>query len=162
MQSITLNFESILKAAETAYELFKNRPDNPRAKRDCNGGYLSITETQTQRTLCVLEIGNLSAFQKARFAELCLEKQRRLLKNKVQTSYSDRNPDLDKFAGALQLHESKLIFSFSGLPDYGDECVAAYVAIKIGLSSVKEVLNICGSYNPFIESYLKDHFSTAI
>ena len=118
-------------------------------KPDKCGGYFVLLDDKghLQLVSCI----GLNPFEKVRKrVELAWEKCGRLLDNPEDlTSFDTRNPDAERFGGAVR--GRTLVFGFSGLPELWDEAAMFVVAIITGELTKDEVLSkISEARNPFL------------
>lgn len=85
------------------------------------GGYFCLADGETGLPLLLACIGEVPDEKVERYLRLCQEKPRRLAKYAPHvSSWMSRNPEADEWGGAIRI-TSNMIFSFSGLPELGDE-----------------------------------------
>ncbi len=112
------------------------------------GGYL-CTARQDGIPLLVVSIGEPHVDKLPRYIEFCQEKARRLAEYPGDVlSLESRNPDLNRFGGAVRGED--YIASFSGFPERLDEVVAALV-LSTGDISFGEAIERLGD-NPYVNA----------
>ena len=91
-----------------------------------SGIYLCVADRKTGLPYLLIPIGKVPVGKAERYAHLALEKALRLANHSVhKSSWESRNPDSDKWGGAIRA--GAFIISISGLPELGDEAVALQV-----------------------------------
>jgi hypothetical protein len=163
MNLLSREFTSLV---ELGVETFSQLPGQAEEKV----GYFSARSDVDGRILTLFQVGTCRPEKWCKYATLSLEKGERLFHFKEhQSSWKTRNEGIrilalgqsgffepwGKWGGAIRLAGHQLIFSFSGLPELGDEAVVLWVAVKIGLLSVEKAKEIATiSSNPFLEQML--------
>ncbi len=93
---------------------------------DHRGGYFCIADNKTGEPLDLVKLGEMKQTKEGRYEMLAQEKARRLAEHSAhRTSYESRNPQLDRWGGAIKVSH---IFSFSGLSEALDEALVLVVA----------------------------------
>ncbi len=104
---------------------------NIRFKANKTGGFITIDRGVNERIfpgLGVLPVGSVPDTKMQKYCVFSQEKVHRLRANpKTNTSYETRDPDENKWGGAVRLPDGTLI-GFSGLPELGDECLVLMYA----------------------------------
>lgn len=109
--------------------------------RDSHGGYFCLADGATGTPLFITGIGKVHPEKIARYFNFAQEKARRLASHLEHVSSAQsRDPEKELYAGAIRA--GRYILSFSGLPEALDEAVVLTVAVKAGLLSKLEALNI--------------------
>jgi hypothetical protein len=133
-----------------AIKLLVDLPDNPRP--ESKGGYLSIFSGKTGVLLFSVLIGEVPPEKVEKYSNLSREKAQRLLKNPGHlSSWQTRNPEEDKYGGAIRVileTGQEFIFSISGFPEVGDETVVLVSAIStLGFNAkrAEEIAKISGN-----------------
>ncbi|HEY4490253.1 MAG TPA: hypothetical protein VJC12_03300 [Candidatus Paceibacterota bacterium] len=121
-------------------------------RRPQAGGFLSIWEDREKerlppKLLLMVPIGDVPADSKS--GEFTQEKARRLASHPPHvSSWQSRDLDREMYGGAIRAEN--LIFSFSGIPEEGDEILVLGIALKLGLISNEEAEEIMAiSHNRF-------------
>ncbi len=92
------------------------------------GGYLCIADGINGLPLVTVLMGEVSLQKAPKYLEFCQEKAARLAGHRDhESSYESRNPGKDRWGGAVRCGNK--IFSFSGLPELGDEAVMLKAAL---------------------------------
>ena len=110
------------------------------------GGYFCLANAETGLPLLVLPLGQVPLEKAEKYLRLCQEKAKRLAEHLEHlSSWESRNPDKEQWGGAVRV--GNLIFSFSGLPEMGDEAVMLAVAGShyVGTKDVSETLSTIAS-----------------
>ncbi|MBI3115544.1 MAG: hypothetical protein HYZ09_03595 [Candidatus Kerfeldbacteria bacterium] len=128
-------FERIYETATLAVQKFTELfPEEQRT-----GGWLGIGAREGN-ILHRAQIGEVPKDKADRYHRLAGEKIERLGRHpEHQTSRESRNPDADEWGGAVRAAD--LIFSFSGLPELGDEAVALVLAVEITNLPIGEAMH---------------------
>lgn len=104
---------------------------------DRKGGYLCIANAETGFPGAVVLIGSIPTEKAEKYLSFSMEKARRLASNPQHvSSWESRDPEQNRWGGAIRIDE--LIFSFSGLPELGDEALM----LALGLSNYLSDPNI--------------------
>jgi hypothetical protein len=94
-----------------------------------NGGYFCLADSLTGSPFIVAAIGAVPVEKTQRYMGLAVEKAKRLADHPGQrTSWESRNPENDQWSGAVWC--DRFIFSFSGLPELGDEAAMLAVILR--------------------------------
>ena len=106
--------------------------------KDC--GYFSILSANTgDGILLISKIGICPPEKVERYLNFSQEKAKRLFADTASSSsFQSRDPDNDKYAGAIRVRS--VILSFSGLPELADEALMVFVALSAGWISEVEAL----------------------
>jgi len=102
-----------------------NMPDHPSNK---NGGYFCIRDRKDNRVLLMMQVGEVAPEKVDMCFALAQEKGERLfeMRGLHKSSWQSRNPEADKWGGAIIVGD--LILSFSGLPELADEAAMLRLA----------------------------------
>jgi hypothetical protein len=113
--------------------------------KDRAGGYLC--EMNAEKQLVHIEkIGTVSAEKDRRYKSLAEEKCHRLLAHPTHnTSYESRNPNNDKWGGAIRLIDGAA--GFSGLAELDDEAFVMTLAIVAGHMRIEKAKGIAAPDN---------------
>lgn len=117
---------NVVVALRTALENHKEKYPNFQKKY---GGFLCIMDRKKGKIIKTVLIGAVPAGKAARYESLAKEKAKRLFSHLNEghlTSYESRDPEADKWGGAI-LTEN-LILSFSGFPEDGDSFICLSTA----------------------------------
>lgn len=95
------------------------------------GGYLVLMEAHTGAIVSITRVGVVMPEKEQKYISFASEKARRLFATHkvnpdIVTSWQSRNPDDDKWGGAIW--SKNWIVSFSGLPELADEAMSLSVA----------------------------------
>lgn len=149
-----MNQEAFKKELEGVMEVFfaSDYDDRPQKR----GGMVTIRDT-LHDPFHVFKVGYIEDDEYWRLCEkFSVEKAGRLLKLPEHiSSWQSRNTKRKKFGGAVRgIH---LIFSMSGLSEYGDEAVITVAAVKLGYMTLRRALDITKiSNNPITKKLLVD------
>ncbi len=118
------------------------------------GGYLCIADGKNGLPILVMMVGEVPLNKASKCLELCQEKAARLADHTShKSSWQSRDEEKKRFAGAIRFRD--LIFSFSGLPELGDEVAmvlaARYVDGDSFLPSAEQIVKLSG--NPYWDSF---------
>ena len=106
--------------------LFLFRRHGP-AWKDRSGGYFCLADAETVLPLLIMAVGQVPVEKAGKYLSFCQEKAKRLAEHPDHlSSWESRNPEKEQWGGAVRVGE--FIFSFSGLPEMGDEAVMLAVA----------------------------------
>lgn len=90
------------------------------------GGYFCLADKESGMPLFITQVGEVPKEKAGKYLSFCQEKAGRLAQNKAHwSSWQSRNPDQEKWGGAVRTEIG--ILSFSGLPELGDEAVMLVV-----------------------------------
>lgn len=93
------------------------------------GGYFCLLDPIHNCPELVIAIGVIAPEKRAKYFEFCQEKSRRLADHEDDlSSWQTRHPEQGQWGGAIRTLDQK-IFSFSGLPELGDEAVMLAVVM---------------------------------
>ncbi len=132
MEDIILNITKFCRKVN--FELY----DQKYSKKE--GGYLTILNAKTGAVIAIITIGKIPAKKQEKYFQISLEKARRVFFSKKSSSFLTRNPEDEKYAGAIKSKE--YIYSFSGHSEENDE-----------------VITLMLSY--YMERYIPDEFKDA-
>ena len=92
------------------------------------GGYFCLADAGTGNPLFEPAlIGTVPQEKKEKYLAFCQEKAKRLANHpEHEASWESRNEEANEWGGALRI--GTLIFSFSGLPEWGDEALMLILA----------------------------------
>lgn len=149
----TLLLPVVVQATEMCIGLFGDR-DNWRGRR---GGGFCLADAGSGMFYTVALIGETPQEKTRKYLELCQEKARRLAQHPEHvSSWQTRNPP-ERWGGAIRADEH--IFSFSGLPELGDEALmlkvvqmyADRVGARMAMDAINDALNVRAvvSGNPY-------------
>ena len=97
---------------------------------DKTGCYVCIGDPTTGLPMLLVPFGEIPDEKAEKYCQFAQEKSRRLAQNReYRSSFHTRNPDEQKFAGAIRGYG--LILSCSGLPEMMDE--AAMLTLAVGM-----------------------------
>jgi len=124
-----------------------NLPGNPKPHK--KSGYLTIRQKADGKILLVAEIGNCPFSKAEKYLRLSLEKGERLFRHpKHLSSWQSRDPEKEKYGGAIVTNE--FILSFSGFREYLDEAMVLVLAEFLRWISREQAEKIAAiSNNPF-------------
>jgi hypothetical protein len=129
--------------------------DTP-AWKDREGGCFCLADAVGGFPYAVVFIGSMLVEKSQKYLALSQEKALRLALNpNHRSSWESRDPDKQKWAGAVRVGD--LIFSFSGLPDLGDEAIMLATAsafyLENGHAEMLQVITAIAaqSHNPYWE-----------
>jgi len=153
------DYSNIIGIVTETLETFLALPGG--SKSESIGGYFTVMSVKTGLVLLIVPIGEMFPEKIQKYFELSQEKARRLLANQPHgiSSWQTRDTELYKYGGAVKISTELggdekgegLILSFSGLPEYGDEAIMLYTAIRGFDSDVLEAMKIAKiSGNPFL------------
>lgn len=109
------------------------------------GGVLTVLDSVTGMPLLIVPIGKLDEEKVEKYFNLSLEKAKRVFSTGLMSSWATRDPEASKWGGAIRCQ--RFIFSFSGLPEVGDESVCIAVAFWynfINLGEIDKITAISG------------------
>lgn len=96
------------------------------------GGYFCVADGLSGTPLLVALVGEIPLEKVEKYMEFAQEKARRLSFHIGHvSSWESRDPDHDQWGGAIRIED--MIFSFSGLPELGDEVLMLLVGNLYGL-----------------------------
>lgn len=108
------------------------------------GGYFCLVEKEGNPLALptlVLGIGAVPAEKGPKYIAFTQEKAKRLAEHLDHvSSWQSRNPDEDKWGGAIVA--GPYIFSFSGLPELADEAAMALAAVELDYMTIVQALAI--------------------
>lgn len=136
-EDILSRISLVKKLLEEAIFLLKDDP----AWKDRTGGYFCVAESSTGLPVLIARIGEIILSEKrGKYFDFCQEKTRRLAQHSEHlSSWESRDPNVDAYGGAVKA-PSGFIFSFSGLPELGDEALML-AAIAIFYNNPKTLLD---------------------
>jgi len=120
------------------------------------GGYLSVFSIPNAMLGFISCVGSIVPPEKWQdYARNSQEKGIRLLTTHQElghlTSYESRDPDNNKWGGAV--YADKYIFSFSGLPELADEAIMLTLAVELDFLSLQNASDIAKrNNNPIFDS----------
>jgi len=131
------------------------------------GGYFCLLDHSTNTFLIPPAlIGEVANGKGGKYAGFCMEKANRTSiwmdadqnhSSDPWLSWESRNPDKQRWGGAVGcgIHGQRLIFSFSGLPEMGDEAAMMLVAAKMGVAEefIRRAADVSG--NAIITEHLR-------
>lgn len=117
------------------------------------GGYFCLADRETGRPIFLSLVGVVATEKMEKYLRLAQEKARRLSQvSRAETfhlsSWESRELSKERYGGAIVAGD--LIFSFSGLPELGDEVVmlnAAMACRKLDVETARKIAN--RSANPY-------------
>lgn len=127
IQIQTVKLVSIINTVNTVVKAYGNLPSNTDGR--C-GGYLTVADPISGGLQLVMPIGEIAPVKLHKYCTFSQEKDirlRRELNNGHMSSWESRDPENDKWGGAIYAY--KYIYSFSGLPELADEAVMLITAI---------------------------------
>lgn len=153
--------DSVIVTAAKAVKMFKKIEQGGASKS--RGGFLTVRSMNSGLVLFIVPIGEFPGEKIEKYLNLSQEKAKRLLKNHYHlnhvSSWQSRNPDNREYGGAvcvLRRRGVQHILSFSGLPEFGDEAVSLFVAVREFSLSVPKALEIATiSGNGYLPTLLK-------
>ncbi len=97
-------------------------------------GYFTLRDISSGRVIITIMLGDIPKEKQEKYLQLSLEKGDRLYKNyktsfKIFSSWQTRQPDNDKWGGAIRVN--RYILSFSGLSELLDEALVLEVALTM-------------------------------
>lgn len=118
-----------------------------------NSGYLAIVDRSDGRLLLHAQVGNCLPDKHAKYCEISLEKAMRIYRNQDASSWMSRDPDNDKWGGAIVA--GRFILSFSGLPELADEALMLALGREMSWISIEDVMGLATvSNNEYIGKLL--------
>lgn len=128
-------FESFLR---------KKGEDDLKYKKDQYGGYLTIFDKEDKEILTIEKIGEIPEEKEERYKNLSREKGERLFLHQGHLcSFQSRNPEEDRYGGAIRTEN--LIISFSGFPEDADTLFVIEVAklvVELEKDRTTEILTL--------------------
>ena len=114
---------SAIRALNTVISMFGNE-DGWELR---SGGFFCLADARTGLPWVIAQLGEISNEKVEKYLAFCQEKARRLALHPEHTSsWQSRNPEDNQWGGAIRC--GKYIYSFSGLPELGDEALMMYAA----------------------------------
>ncbi len=92
------------------------------------GGYLTIMHRGTGAILATILIGEIPVEKMEKYRTLSIEKATRVFNENLSSSAQSRNPEQEKYAGAIA--GDKFIYAFSGDSEENDEVHSLMLCIK--------------------------------
>lgn len=139
----TIIGEPVSQIVENASQIVKATKDMIGNKApDRQGGYLVIQERSSGKILLLERIGKCPTSDIEKYLNFAQEKGLRLINNENISSWQTRDPENDKWGGAIMAHHNSLIISFSGLEEIIDEAVALTLALRQNWLSYNEFIAI--------------------
>lgn len=135
-----MNYKNLPLTNEIFFKLFQafdhslhyciTHPHNSDVVR--KSGYFTLRDLNSGRVIFTIMLGNVPKEKQERYLNLSLEKGDRLYKNyrsdfKIFSSWQTRQPDKDKWGGAIRAN--RYILSFSGLSELLDEALVLEVVL---------------------------------
>lgn len=139
--------ERIIQEVNWVRSRFVKMPGNPKPER--NSGCFTLFDGETGAVIEYRHAGPAEASEN--YERLSREKGARLFRHlKELSSWQSRNPENGEWGGAIRTVLS--IFSFSGLPELGDEAIVLVAAMRLGYLGPKGASRIAGiSGNHFFQ-----------
>lgn len=122
-------------------------------EKDC--GYFTVFDTTAEgEVVLICRIGVCPSGKAKKYFVFSQEKAQRLFSSPShKTSFQSRDPENDKWGGAIRstLPSTPLVTSFSGLPELADEALMTFVAYQAGWIDKPTTAIIADiSNNPYI------------
>lgn len=157
-----LNFGTFVLYMSVLLDLAREMSDEEERKYE-RRGYLTLMNGINGEIIFTIPFGEIPEDKRERYFKNSQEKANRLFSqinassflNGHTSSYQSRNPDEQKYGGAIHLngHSTSIILSFSGMPELIDEAMMLVLANKlvkdIELRNVRKI-EACGR-NPYWE-----------
>jgi len=129
-----VNAAGIISAANTAVNMIIKTFGQDEGWERRGGGYFCLADGVTGFPLLIFPIGIMPEEKVVKYLAFCQEKAKRLAKHSDHmSSWESRNPDENQWGGAIKIED--LIYSFSGLPELGDEAAMLGCATAIRVQS---------------------------
>ena len=110
------------------------------------GGFLCVRCDDREQPFLIAQIGYVAREKADRYFRLCQEKAVRLAQHPDhRLSWQSRDPSVEQYGGAVRFinridSACSFIFSFSGLPEDGDEASMALIGPEVDFASTESLL----------------------
>lgn len=147
MEKLENWMNNILLVAHLKCKNFIKRKDNLNPEK--KGGYLTIVDKKTAEIILIYKVGRIAPEKVAKYFKISQQKADQLYLNPdLVSSWQMRDPEKGWYGGAISTE--KLIFSFSGLSEHGDEYVVTSIALMFEMLDLGQARNIFMiSKNPY-------------
>lgn len=161
---------AMARAANTVVRTLNFLPENPEADRQRAGGYLTVVDDSTGRSLLIMPVGTLPAEKVKKYHRFSREKAERLWTfinggSGHLSSWQSRKAEKEQYGGAVLVNTNPglitpplpaLIISFSGLSEFADEALGLLLGIRFNFLTREEAGHITTfSGNPLFQPLLK-------
>lgn len=92
------------------------------------GGYLTILNAVTGAVIAIIAIGKIPVDEQEKHFKASLEQARRVFFSKLSSSFLTRNPEDEKYAGAIRANE--YIYSFFGHSEENNEVISLMLSYE--------------------------------
>ena len=126
-----------------------------KTKRETTGGYFILADGLSGLPEFSMFLGQLPDERAAEVVHYAAEKARRLavtsLEESHHLSWQSRDPDLNRWGGAVFFHDADKILSFSGFPELWDEAAMLALGVRLFDASSMDIFGLARiSDNPHI------------
>jgi hypothetical protein len=145
--NIEFELERIAEEVNWVRAMFVKMPGNPNP--DKNIGCFTLRKSSDGSLVLLRHMGPAEAMEK--YEIVSKEKGERLFNHPEHfSSWESRDPENKQWGGAIRT--LTFIFSFSGLPELGDEAVMLVSAVRLKYLSYADAVRIAAiSNNPFFQ-----------
>lgn len=144
----------IARIVQVGLEAFIKLPDEVRGSDNSRkGGYFTLADRKTGNIHFIDLFGEVSDEKTEKYRSFSLEKAQRVgrcLDAGIKSSWQSRDPENNKWGGAIATYD--FILSFSGLPELWDEALMLFVAYWMNWINYDDVITITKiSSNPYYD-----------